>query len=150
MNGKTFSLKSSEVSREWVLIDAASATLGQVAVAAAKQLVGKHKPSYTPHIDDGNFVVVINAGLVQLTGNKAAQKTYYRHSGYPGGLKELTFDQMMAKDPVKVITEAVRGMLPKNKLAAGRLRRLRVFVGQDHSHEAQKPSKISLNEKRHG
>ncbi len=145
-NKKTFSLKQGDVSRQWVLIDAAEATLGRVASAAAKQLIGKQKVSYTPHIDGGNFVVVINAGQIKLSGNKAAQKRYYSHSGYPGGLKTLSFDQVMAKDPAKVLVAAVRGMLPKNKLADGRLARLKVFSGEGHSHEAQKPVKLKVQQ----
>ncbi|MBO4365875.1 MAG: 50S ribosomal protein L13, partial [Eggerthellaceae bacterium] len=113
---KTYYAKPGEVEREWVLIDAEDQVLGRIATEAARILKGKHKPQYTPHVDTGDFVVIINADKIRLTGTKAAQKTYYRHSGYPGGLKSETFTEAMAKHPERVVEHAVKGMLPKNTL----------------------------------
>lgn len=144
MNTKTFSIKPSQVTRQWVLIDASEAPLGRIATLAAKHLIGKHKPTYTAHIDGGDFVVVINAGKTVVTGNKETGKIYYRYSGYPGGMTESTFKEVMAKDPSKVILAAVKGMLPKNKLVTERLKRLKIFVDDAHNHEAQKPTKIGV------
>lgn len=141
---KTFSLKSSQVDRKWVMIDASEAPLGRVATVIATRLSGKYKPTYTPHIDDGDYVVVINADKLVVTGNKETEKTYYRHSGFPGGIKERSLKEAKQLDPAKVIVAAVKGMLPKNKLAAERLSRLRVFTGEQHGHEAQKPVKIGV------
>ena len=139
---KTYSQKASEVSRDWYLIDASSMPLGKLAVVIADKLMGKSKVTYTPHIDNGDYVVVINAKNVVVTGEKMIQKKYYRHSGYPGGIKELKLMEVIEKDPSRVIIEAVKGMLPKNKLAAGRLARLRVFEGAEHTHAAQNPKEI--------
>ena len=139
---KTYSQKSSEISRDWWLVDASTMPLGKLAVIIADKLMGKSKVTYTPHIDNGDYVVVINAKDVQVTGDKMVQKKYYRHSGYPGGLKELKLEEVIEKDPARVITQAVKGMLPKNKLAADRLRRLRVFPGAEHAHAAQAPKEI--------
>ena len=142
---KTFSLKSSQVDRKWVLVDASEAPLGRVATLIATRLTGKYKPTFTPHIDDGDYVVVINADDLVVTGNKETEKKYYRHSGFPGGIKERSLKDARQIDSAKVITAAVKGMLPKNKLAADRLGRLRVFASAQHSHEAQKPVKIGVN-----
>ncbi len=139
---KTYSQKGAEINREWWIIDAGSMTLGKLAVIIADKLSGKSKVTYTPHIDNGDYVVVVNAKNVVVTGNKMVQKKYYRHSGYPGGLKELKLEEVLEKDPARVIREAVKGMLPKNKLAAERLKRLRVFAGAEHKHEAQNPQNI--------
>lgn len=139
---KTYSQKASEVSRDWYLIDASSMPLGKLAVVIADKLMGKSKVTYTPHIDNGDYVVVINAKNVVVTGEKMTQKKYYRHSGYPGGIKELKLEEVIEKDASRVIREAVKGMLPKNKLAAGRLTRLRVFEGAEHTHAAQNPKEI--------
>lgn len=139
---KTYSQKGSEVSREWYLIDASSMPLGKLAVVIADKLMGKSKVTYTPHIDNGDYVVVINAKDVVVTGDKMVQKKYYRHSGYPGGIKELKLMEVIEKDPSRVIIEAVKGMLPKNKLASERLKRLRVFAGAEHTHAAQNPKEI--------
>ena len=144
---KTYSKKASEVNRKWWLIDASTMPLGKLAVVIADKLSGKSKVTYTPHIDDGDYVVVINAKDVQVTGNKLTKKMYYRHSGYPGSLKELKLEEVIEKDPTRVITQAVKGMLPKNKLAAPRLARLRVFAGAEHSHAAQNPELIQKEEK---
>ena len=144
---KTYSKKSSEINRKWWLIDASTMPLGKLAVLIADKLSGKSKVTYTPHIDDGDYVVVINAQDIQVTGNKMTKKMYYRHSGYPGNLKELKLEEVIEKDPSRVITQAVKGMLPKNKLAAPRLARLRVFAGPEHSHAAQNPELIQKEEK---
>ncbi len=139
---KTYSQKSAEVKREWWLVDASTMTLGQLAVVIADKLMGKSKVTYTPHIDNGDYVVVVNAAKVRTTGDKLTQKMYYRHSGYPGNLKELTLGEMLEKDPAAVVQKAVKGMLPKNKLAADRLARLRVFPGAEHTHAAQNPKEV--------
>ena len=139
---KTYSQKTAEIKREWWMIDASTMPLGKLAVVIADKLSGKSKVTYTPHIDNGDYVVVINAKDVAVTGDKMVQKKYYRHSGYPGGLKELKLEEVLEKDPARVITQAVKGMLPKNKLAAERLKRLRVFAGAEHAHTAQNPKEI--------
>ena len=145
MQPKTYSAKPTETQRQWYLLDASEATLGRLSTAAAKYLIGKHKPSYTPHIDGGDGVVVINATKLKVTGNKLQQKTYYRHSGHPGSLKSLSLEEQLAKDPTKVVIQAVQGMLPKNKLQAGRLSRLKVYAGSEHELEAQKPQKVEVS-----
>ena len=139
---KTYSQKSAEVKREWWVIDASTMPLGKLAVVIADKLMGKSKVTYTPHIDNGDYVVVMNAKDVVVTGNKMVDKKYYRHSGYPGGLKELKLEEVLEKDPTRVVFEAVKGMLPKNKLSAERLKRLRVFAGAEHAHTAQNPKEI--------
>ncbi len=143
---KTYSAKPSDVTRKWYVIDASEATLGRVATVAAKLLTGKDKPMFTKHIDVGDFVIVINADKIVVTGGKETKKKYYSHSGYPGGLYEATLTEKMEKDPTFAITNAVRGMLPVNKLRDGRLQRLKVYAGAEHKHEAQKPEKISVKE----
>lgn len=139
---KTYSQKTAEISREWYIIDASTMPLGKLAVIIADKLMGKSKVTYTPHIDNGDYVVVINAKNIQVTGNKMIDKKYYRHSGFPGGLKELKLEEVIEKDPSRAIKQAVKGMLPKNKLAADRLARLRVFEGAEHAHTAQNPKEI--------
>ncbi|MBQ3464976.1 50S ribosomal protein L13 [Candidatus Saccharibacteria bacterium] len=139
---KTYSQKSSEIKREWWIIDASSMPLGKLAVVIADKLMGKSKVTYTPHIDGGDYVIVTNAKDVVVTGEKMTQKKYYRHSQYPGGLQELKLSEVIEKDPSRVIIDAVKGMLPKNKLAADRLKRLRVFAGAEHTHAAQNPKEI--------
>lgn len=139
---KTYSQKGSEIQREWWIIDASTMPLGRLAVIIADKLMGKSKVTYTPHIDNGDFVVVINAKNLQVSGNKMVDKKYYRHSGYPGGLTELKLEEVIEKDPSIAIQKAVKGMLPKNKLAADRLKRLRVFPGAEHAHTAQTPKEI--------
>ena len=141
---KTYSAKPSEVTRRWILIDASEAPLGRIATVIATYLTGKNKPMYTPHIDCGDYVVVTNASKLVVTGNKLADKKYYRYSGFPGGMREMTLEQKLEKDPESVIELAVKGMLPKNKLAPERLARLRVFVDENHGHAAQKPEKIEV------
>ena len=139
---KTFNLKGAEVKREWWVIDASSMPLGKLAVVIADKLMGKSKVTYTPHIDNGDYVVVVNAKNLMVTGDKMLQKQYYRHSGYPGGIKELRLEEVIEKEPARAIVEAVKGMIPKNKLAAERLKRLRVFAGAEHTHAAQNPKEI--------
>ena len=139
---KTYSQKSSEISREWWMIDASTLPLGKLAVVIADKLMGKSKVTYTPHIDNGDYVVVTNAKKIKVTGDKMVQKKYYRHSGFPGGLTELKLEEVIEKNPEVAIREAVKGMLPKNKLAADRLARLRVFDGAEHAHTAQNPKEI--------
>jgi large subunit ribosomal protein L13 len=140
----TYYAKPGEVEREWVLIDAENQVLGRVASLAATILKGKHKPQYTPHVDTGDFVVIINAEKIRLTGNKASQKTYYRHSGYPGGLKAESFERAIERHPERVIEHAVRGMLPKNTLGRAQGKKLKVYAGGEHPHAAQQPRKIEL------
>ena len=139
---KTYSQKGSEISREWWVIDASTLPLGKLAVVIADKLMGKSKVTYTPHIDNGDYVVVTNAKNLVVTGDKMTAKKYYRHSGFPGGLTELKLEEVIEKDPCFAIREAVKGMLPKNKLAADRLARLRVFEGAEHAHTAQNPKEI--------
>ncbi len=139
---KTYSQKGSEIKREWWVIDASSMPLGKLAVVISDKLMGKSKVTYTPHIDNGDYVVVTNAKNLVVTGNKMVDKKYYRHSGYPGGIKELKLEEVIEKDASRAIREAVKGMLPKNKLAAERLKRLRVFDGAEHAHAAQNPKEI--------
>lgn len=134
---KTYSTKASEIKREWHVIDAKDATLGRLATEVAQLLKGKHKPIYTRNLDTGDYVIVVNAEKVRVTGNKAKQKIYYRHTGYPGGLKEVTFEKMMEKHPTRIIEHAVRGMLPKNALGRAMFRKLKVYEGPKHPHEAQ-------------
>ena len=139
---KTYSQKGSEINREWWLIDASTMPLGKLAVVIADKLMGKSKVTYTPHIDNGDYVVVTNAKRLVVTGDKMIAKKYYRHSGYPGGIKELKLEEVIEKDASRAIREAVKGMLPKNKLAADRMKRLRVFDGEEHDHMAQNPKEI--------
>lgn len=136
---KTYSQKISEVQRDWYVIDAKDQVLGRLATQIATLLRGKHKPTFTPSMDGGDFVIVVNAEQVRLTGRKAEQKMYYRHSGYPGGLKEIPFAEMHRKHPERVILLAVRGMLPKNRMGRHLLTKLRVYAGPDHPHQAQQP-----------
>ena len=143
---KTYYAKPLEVEREWVLIDATDQVLGRVASVAAQILKGKHKPQYTPHVDTGDFVIVINADKIKVTGAKAADKVYYRHSGYVGGLKSETFAEAMEKHPERVIEHAVKGMLPKNTLGRAMGKKLKVYAGAEHPHAAQKPREIKIDE----
>lgn len=144
VNAKTFSQKTADVTREWFLIDASEAPLGRVATIIADKLIGKNKPTYTPHVDGGDYVVVINAEKAVVTGNKETGKVYYRHSGFPGGIKDATLKQVREKAPERIIEAAVKGMIPRNKLAADRLGRLRVFAGEEHAHAAQTPKKVEV------
>ncbi len=141
---KTYQAKPLEVEREWLVIDAEDQVLGRVATKAAQLLKGKHKPQYTPHVDTGDFVIILNADKIRVTGTKASSKEYYRHSGYPGGLKCETFAEAMQKHPERVIEHAVKGMLPKNTLGRAMGKKLKVYTGSEHPHAAQKPRKIEL------
>ena len=144
MAGKTYSQKTSEIERRWILIDAKDATLGRLSTQIAKYLIGKYKPTYTPHIDSGDYVVVINAAEVPVTGAKETDKIYYRHSGFPGGIKDAQLKEVREKFPERIIEAAVRGMLPKNKLSHERMARLKIFAGSEHAHAAQKPEKVEV------
>ncbi len=134
---KTYSTKASDIKREWHIIDASDKVLGKLATQIANLLMGKHKPIFCRHLDTGDFVVVINAEQVRVTGNKAKQKLYYRHSGYPGGLKSISFEKMMQTHPTRVIEHAVKGMLPHNRLGASIRKKLKVYAGDTHPHLAQ-------------
>lgn len=141
---KTFSQKPADVTRRWVLIDAKDAPLGRLSTEISKYLIGKYKPTYTPHVDGGDYVVVINAREAVLTGDKETGKIYYRHSGFPGGIKDATAKEVREKFPERLIENAVKGMLPKNKLAPERMKRLKVFAGSEHAHSAQTPEKVNI------
>ena len=141
---KTYSAKAETVERDWFLIDADGKTLGRLASEIARRLRGKHKAVYTPHVDTGDYIVVINAEKVKVTGNKAKDKMYYRHSGYMGGLKEINFEDLIQKDPERVIETAVKGMLPKNPLGRAMFRKLKVYAGSQHKHAAQQPQVLEI------
>jgi large subunit ribosomal protein L13 len=142
---KTYTAKPGEIEREWLLVDAEGQTLGRLATRVADLLRGKGKPQYTPHVDTGDFVVVVNAEKIAVTGSKLDSKLYYRHSGYPGGLKQRTLREQLERRPTEVIRLAVKGMLPKNKLAAAQLRKLKVYAGPEHPHAAQSPEPLDLS-----
>ena len=141
---KTYYAKPSEVQREWLLVDATDMTLGRLASEVAQILRGKNKPTYTPHIDTGDFVVIVNAEKIKITGAKATDKVYYRHTGYVGHIKSETFTEAMEKHPTRVIEHAVRGMLPKGTLGTQMYKKLKVYAGPEHPHQAQNPRKIEL------
>lgn len=141
---KTYSQKPAEISRRWILIDASEASLGRVATTIAKYLIGKYKPTYTAHVDNGDHVVVINSDKLVVTGAKETDKKYYRHSGYIGNMKESTLGEMRDKSSDEIIRLAVKGMIPTNKLSADRLARLRIFKGDTHAHSAQTPEKVEV------
>jgi large subunit ribosomal protein L13 len=143
---KTYSAKPTDVVRKWYVIDASEAPLGRISTRIATLLTGKEKPQFTQHIDCGDFVVVINAAKLVVTGNKLEKKMYYKHSGFPGGLKETALRDQLEKDPTKVIFHAVRGMLPVNKLRDGRLLRLKIYADSEHNHAPQKPEVLKLKE----
>ena len=136
---KTYSAKPGEVTREWYLVDAEGKTLGRLATQIADTLRGKRKPQYTPHVDTGDFVIVVNAEKIRVTGNKLDQKRYYRHSGYPGGLRSRTLREQLERRPTEVLRVAVKGMLPKNRLARQQITKLKIYAGPEHPHEAQNP-----------
>jgi large subunit ribosomal protein L13 len=141
---RTFSAKPAAVDRQWFVVDADGQTLGRLASEIARRLRGKHKPIYTPHVDTGDYVIVVNAGKVRVTGKKRTDKMYYRHSGYPGGLKSISFQQLVEKAPQRVIEHAVKGMLPKGPLGRAMFRKLKVFAGPEHQHQAQQPQPLTL------
>jgi len=141
---KTYQAKKEELDRKWYLVNAEGKVLGRLSTELAKMLKGKNKPSYTPHLDTGDFVIVVNAGKVALTGKKMKDKIYYRHTGYPGGIREMSAGELMAKKPAEMIRMAVKGMLPKNSLGRQMLRKLKIYAGPTHPHEAQKPVPLEL------
>jgi large subunit ribosomal protein L13 len=143
---KTISANKATANKQWVLVDAEGQALGRLASKVAKLIRGKHKPNFTPHVDCGDNVIVINAEKITLSGNKWTDKSYIRHTGYPGGQKSLTATELYGKDPARVVEKSVKGMLPKNKLGAALFRNLTVVVGTEHAHAAQKPKTINLNE----
>jgi len=139
---KTYSAKPGEVTREWYLVDAEGKTLGRLATQIADTLRGKRKPQFTPHVDTGDFVIVVNAEKIQVTGNKLDQKRYYRHSGYPGGIRSRTLREQLDRRPTEVLRVAVKGMLPKNRLARQQITKLNIYAGPEHPHEAQNPKPL--------
>jgi large subunit ribosomal protein L13 len=141
---RTVSVRAEDVHRDWWLVDAEGLTLGRLSTEIARRLRGKHKPAYTPHTDTGDFIVVVNAEKVAVTGNKSTDKLYYRHSGRPGGLKTATFREVIAKQPGRVIETAVKGMLPKNPLGRAMFRKLKVYAGPEHPHAAQQPRSLTI------
>ena len=141
---KTYQAKKEEIDHKWYLVNAEGKVLGRLSTELAKILKGKNKPIYTPHVDTGDFVVVVNAGKVTLTGKKLKDKIYYHHTGYPGGIKQITAEKLLAKKPTEMIRMAVRGMLPKNSLGRQMLRKLKIYSGPNHPHEAQKPASINI------
>ena len=141
---KTYSAKPGEIQRDWVLVDAEGKTLGRLATVIADTLRGKGKPAYTPHVDTGDFVVVVNAEKISVTGKKLDEKLYYRHSGYPGGLRSRTLREQLERRPTEVLRTAVKGMLPRNRLARQQLTKLKIYVGPEHPHEAQAPTPLEV------
>lgn len=141
---RTFSPKQNELNHDWFIIDASGKTLGRMATEIAHRLRGKHKPEYAPHMDNGDYVVVINAEKVKVTGNKGADKIYHSHTGYPGGIKSISFDKLLEKAPERTIQSAVKGMLPKNPLGRQMFRKLKVYSGSEHPHVAQQPKTIEI------
>ena len=143
---RTYSPKSNDITRQWHVIDASDVVLGRLASQVAVLLRGKHKPIFAPHVDTGDFVIVINADKVALSGNKLEQKRAYRHSGYPGGLRSISYGELMEKRPERIVEKAVRGMLPKNSLGRKTLRKLKVYAGPDHPHQAQQPVPFEITQ----
>ena len=141
---KTYSAKAETVQRDWYVVDAADKTLGRLAANIATRLRGKHKPEYTPHVDTGDYIVVVNCEKVQVTGNKASGKIYYHHTGYPGGIKDISFEKLIAKAPERVLEKAVKGMLPKGPLGREMFRKLKVYAGAEHPHSAQQPQELNI------
>jgi large subunit ribosomal protein L13 len=146
MNVRTYSPKPADIQREWHVIDATDVVLGRLAVQTANLLRGKHKPTFAPHVDGGDFVIIVNAGKVALTGNKRTTKMAYRHSGYPGGLSATAFGDLLEKDPRRAIEKAVWGMLPKNRLGRQMLKKLKVYAGPEHPHQAQKAKPFEITQ----
>ncbi len=141
---KTYSAKPGEIARDWYLVDAEGKTLGRIATQIADRLRGKGKAGFTPHVDTGDFVVVINAEKIAVTGKKLEQKMYYKHSGYPGGLRERTLQEQLDRQPTEVLRKAVKGMLPRNKLGRAQLTKLKIYAGPEHPHEAQAPTTLEV------
>lgn len=143
---KTFSAKAHEVKRDWYIIDASNKILGRLASEIAQRLRGKHKAEYTPHVDTGDYIVVTNVESIKVTGRKFKDKMYYNHSGFPGGIKEISFEKLQAKHPARVLERAVKGMLPKNPLGRDMYRKLKIYVGGEHPHAAQQPKQLDIEE----
>jgi large subunit ribosomal protein L13 len=143
---RTYTPRESEIQRNWLVIDATDVVLGRLASHAAALLRGKHKPTFAPHVDTGDFVIIVNAEKVALTGSKLAQKKAYRHSGYPGGLTATGYTELLEKHPTRAVEKAIRGMLPKNSLGAAQLKKLKVYAGPEHPHAAQQPTPYTLNQ----
>lgn len=141
---KTFSAKAETVERDWFVVDATNKTLGRLASQIALRLRGKHKPTYTPHVDTGDYIIVLNAEKVSVTGRKMTDKTYYWHTGYPGGIKSITLEKLLAKAPERVLEKAVKGMMPNNPLGRAMLRKLKVYAGATHHHTAQQPKELII------
>ncbi|MDE0951395.1 MAG: 50S ribosomal protein L13 [Halioglobus sp.] len=141
---KTFSAKAEEVARDWYVVDASDKTLGRLASEIAHRLRGKHKAEYTPHVDTGDYIVVVNAEKVRVTGAKATDKIYHHHTGFPGGLKSMSFEKLVVKAPEKIIQGAVKGMLPRNPLGRAMFRKLKVYAGNEHPHSAQQPQALNI------
>ncbi len=144
---KTFSAKTHEVKRDWFVVDADNKVLGRLASEIARRLRGKHKPEFTPHVDTGDYIVVVNASKMVVTGNKGLDKKYYRHSGYPGGIYETNFDKMQERFPGRALEKAVKGMLPKGPLGYAMIKKMKIYAGAEHPHEAQQPQPLDLNVK---
>ncbi|MDJ0907670.1 MAG: 50S ribosomal protein L13 [Woeseiaceae bacterium] len=142
---KTFSAKPAEVRRDWYVVDATGKTLGRLSTEIARRLRGKHKPEYTPHVDTGDYIVVVNAEKIRVTGNKLKDKTYYRHTGYIGNMKSITLDKLLEQAPERALEHAVKGMLPRGPLGRKMLSKLRVFAGPEHNHAAQQPIPLEVN-----
>jgi len=142
----TLSAKGHEVKREWLVVDASNKVLGRLATEIARRLRGKHKAWYTPHVDTGDFIIVTNVEKIRVTGKKFKDKIYYSHSGFPGGIKEISFDKLQAKQPARILERAVKGMLPKNSLGREMYRKLKIYVGADHPHVAQQPQQLDIEE----
>jgi len=143
---KTFSAKAHEVKRDWFVVDASDKILGRLATEIARRLRGKHKAEYTQHVDTGDYIIVTNAEKVKVTGRKFKEKLYYNHTGFPGGIKQMTFEKLQQRNPTEIIERAVKGMLPRNPLGREMYRKLKVYVGTDHPHEAQQPVKLEIEE----
>jgi large subunit ribosomal protein L13 len=142
---KTYSAKPAEVKRDWYVVDADDKVLGRLASEIARRLRGKHKPEYTPHVDTGDYIVVVNAGKLRVTGNKELDKKYYRHTGYPGGIYETTFGKMQERFPGRALEKAVKGMLPKGPLGYAMIKKMKIYAGADHPHAAQQPKPLEIN-----
>jgi large subunit ribosomal protein L13 len=143
---KTYSAKTHEVKRDWYVVDASGKTLGRLATEIARRLRGKHKAEYTPHVDTGDYIVVTNAEKVSVTGRKMTDKMYYHHTGFPGGIKSISFEKLQQKFPARIIERAVKGMLPKNPLGREMYRKLKIYVGAEHPHAAQQPKQLEIGE----
>lgn len=142
---KTYSAKPAEVKRDWYVVDADNKVLGRLASEIARRLRGKHKPEYTPHVDTGDYIVVVNAGKMRVTGNKELDKKYYRHSGFPGGIYETTFGKMQERFPGRALEKAVKGMLPKGPLGYAMIKKMKIYAGAEHPHSAQQPKPLEIN-----